>query len=594
MCGIVSVYAPSGHGLASLVNRMLDTLTHRGPDDSGIWSDDGIALGNCRLAILDLSPTGHQPMVNTTINGVPIEGALTFNGEIFNHQELRQRFEGLIEWRGTSDTETVLALLSVENPVWTCQRLRGMFAFAHWDGQRLTIARDRLGIKPCFYARTPEGTWLVASEVRALRAVAKFDLDWVSLAAYLRLGYIPSPRTAYVGVHELPPGCVGIIENDAITLTPYWQLGDRPLRWEVSGDESGGLHYQQNPEWRTPDLGIRFEDAVRSHLQSDVPVALFAGGGTDSRAIAKTAADLDHPLTGFHVVGDARDYENAGRIVTDGHLGKLIVDPVAPTLWEGPPKEDLDQFIAAMDQPSIDGVNTWYATRLAKRSGFKVVLSGLGGDELFAGYKTFRTVRYIRMLQRVVSERYADLWPGRLPDALKEPRTLKTAYAAARGLFSQAESIALTRGTLQDACRSLDLNDLLPDAADMRRMELSAYLRSQLLRDCDVFSMAHGVEVRPVFLDHPFVEAALAQPLTRREFCRALGLPAPGRKRGFTLPIGEWLTNGVWYPDLAALQGDLAECPAISLNGILQLDRAHWSRRWALLVLAQWLKGVNV
>src|SRR5205807_2614069 len=167
MCGVVAVYGPGSRGLAALVNRMLDTLTHRGPDDSGIWSDNGIALGNCRLAILDLSPAGHQPMTTERAGRTEV---LTWNGECYGHQNLRVGFHHV--WRGSSDTETVLVLLArSHDPVWVCRKIRGMFVFCYWDGQRLLIARDRLGIKPCFYARTPEGTWLIASETRALRAV---------------------------------------------------------------------------------------------------------------------------------------------------------------------------------------------------------------------------------------------------------------------------------------------------------------------------------------------------------------------------------------------------------------------------------------
>src|SRR5438132_4339418 len=195
---------------------MLAKLKHRGPDDVGIWSNDDVAIGNHRLAIIDISPAGHQPMEDRETGTV-----VTFNGELYGYKELRASLD--YPWKNQTDTEVLLAAWrkwGIDTP----HHLRGMFAFILWTGKQLVLCRDRWGMKPLFWAHTPEGIWLAASETRALRAVAKFELNWIALAAYLRLGSIPSPLTAFQSIHELPPGHIAVIDGDGIVERSYWKL----------------------------------------------------------------------------------------------------------------------------------------------------------------------------------------------------------------------------------------------------------------------------------------------------------------------------------------------------------------------------------
>lgn len=589
VCGIAAILDTARpEQTQTLIQHMTSALIHRGPDDEGIWRGKFASLGNRRLSIIDLSETGHQPMVDPATGTV-----ISFNGEIYGHQNLRALLE--YPFRGSSDTETVLAAWQKWGTD-TFWHLRGMFALVIWDAprQRLVIARDRFGIKPIFWAHDPAGRWLVASETRAIRAAARFEPDWISLASFLRLGHVPSPRTAFQGIHELPPGHYAVIDGDGIVLTPYWEVP--PAH---SHRNALGSHSSDPTRSGIPPLQDLFKDAVRSHLQSDVPVGLFAGGGTDSHAIAKVTADTGTHLDLLHVLGDHDDSKNALAIAQAYNWPFRVCLP-------DPGRDDLDAFIAAIDQPTVDGLNTWFAARLAKQYGFKVVLSGIGGDELFGGYKTYRQVPLIRWFQRIVPQGNSVLGaqramlpyptpPGtmfalsnpRLEDALTEPRTFKTAYVTARGLFSRRETLAITQGPLQEACRTLDLNTVLPNGKDVREMELRAYMHNQLLRDADVFGMSHGVEIRPVFLDHPFAEKALTHPITRKQFCRALGLPAPGRKRGFSLPLDKWLSNrpgerGAWNVELPH--------SVIDPMAYHKVAKQHWSRSWALMVLALWLR----
>lgn len=618
MCGICGVCA-AGSGDPGLLGRatarMTAALTHRGPDDEGTWTDPAglVSLGNRRLAIIDLSAAGHQPMVDA---GGRI--ALTYNGMIYNFQELRQDLVATgYEFRGHSDTEVILALYLREG-VAMCRRLRGMFALALWDGrsQTLVLARDRLGIKPLYFANL-DGRWIFASEIRALRAsgLVSARISRTALAAFLRLGSVPGPMTILEGVHELPPAAV-------LTV----QIGGRgsvERYWDVPGPSSVGL----GADAAVDELRTRLADSVSRHLISDVPFGVFLSGGVDSGAIVATMRQAGHErIRTFSITFPESQLDegpDAARVAA-----RYETDHTAVEVRGGEVAGDLDRVIAAMDQPTVDGLNTYYVSRITRESGTIVALSGLGGDELFCGYPSFRQVPRLLAWQHAA----ARLGPARpvlaaalaalpsprsakLREGLLETATLRTAYLAVRGLFSRAELAGLLApGPLRDAALQLDaaaalgaLSPPLPEepVAAIGMLELRGYMHNQLLRDTDVMSMTHSLEVRVPFLDHPLVEFAARLPGGLRAsghrpkwlLLRALGdrLPpeAGQAKRGFTFPMGEWLRGPLRPRVDDALRGGegIFRTDAVAaLRASVEAGRAHWSRLWAAVVLVLWLR----
>jgi asparagine synthase (glutamine-hydrolysing) len=622
MCGVCGVYRTASGDpelLTASVSRMNAALAHRGPDDRGVWTDAGrrASLGNCRLAIIDLSPAGHQPMTGANATVV-----LSYNGMIYNYKELRHDLAAAgYPFRGHSDTEVILALYLRDGRE-VCRRLRGMFAFALWDGraQTLLLARDRLGIKPLYYADAG-GHWVFASETRALAAsgLVPRRANPSALAAFLRLGSVPGPMTAFEGVREVPPATVLSVDRTGrAALHRYWEIPSPRTAEEAAVDAA-------------VELRAKLVDAVRRHLISDVPLGVFLSGGVDSGAIVAAMREAGHArIRTFSITfpGWERDEgpdaaRLAARYGTDHTSCEVRGLDVAA---------DLDRVIDAMDQPTIDGLNTFYVARVTRQSGTIVALSGLGGDELFGGYASFRQTPRLLAWQRVAT-RLGPARPvlaaaagalrpsgsARLKEGLMGPASVETAYLAMRGLFGQREAAGLLApGPLRDAVRDLDAAaavsafalPLPGDAvAATGMLELRGYMHNQLLRDTDVMSMAHSLEVRVPFLDHPLVEFAAELPSRlrangqppKRLLLRALGdrLPpeAARSKRGFTFPIDEWLAGPLRARVDDALRGSSGlfhSDAAAALRARVEAGRAHWSRLWALVVLALWLRRTRL
>jgi len=620
MCGICGVYAyrpADPRYLRDAVARMVATLAHRGPDDEGIWVDpDGCAvLGNRRLAIIDLSAAGHQPMTDRDEDIV-----LTYNGEIYNYKELRRDLEAAgFAFRSQTDTEVILTLYQREGPEFV-RRLRGMFALAIWDRRtrRLTLARDRFGIKPLYYSRH-NGMWVFASEIRAIRASRLVDtpVNPLALAAFLRLGSIPGPMTAFEGVRELPPGALLIVSDAGDgTLNRYWEVPAPALR-------------VVNPKGAPSELRTLLLDSVRRHLMSDVPIGVFLSGGVDSAALVALMREIGHSkIRTLSIAFPEKEFDESGdaaRIASRYETQHVVLEVRGEDV-----ARDLKGIIASMDQPTIDGINTYYVSRLARWSGTTVALSGLGGDELFCGYASFRYVPRVLFFQRAVlgipvgrpllcamlagfrSQRAA-----RLRESLTCPPTVYSAYLAVRGLLARSELMAITRpGPLQDAVREFDpVSTLaafappLPEdpVAATGVLELRAYLHNQLLRDTDVMSMTHGIEVRVPYLDHPLVEFAMTLPAGLRfdgkprkwiliEALRDILPPdVGGIKRGFTFPLGQWMRG-----PLSTLVNEVlgrgvkpfSPSAVAALRERVNQGRSHWSCLWALVVLSLWLMQV--
>ncbi|MCP9927895.1 asparagine synthase (glutamine-hydrolyzing) [Cyanobium sp. CH-040] len=604
MCGIAGWLFPAPIHPSSeselAWNLQFRVLKHRGPDDAGNWveaSTDGpfsVFLHN-RLAIQDLSAAGHQPMVSACGRYV-----LVFNGEIYNQRQLRSELEAQgHHFRSGSDTEVLLELLARQGEA-ALARLRGMYAFCLWDRRLRSalLARDPYGIKPLYLWHGPAGELLFASEVRALLASGLIErrLDPQGLAGFLATGSLPEPLTLVAGVRSLPPGHCGTWQAGRWTQRRHWQPSEAHPAAPVPPVAAARITRQA------------LERSVQAHLISDVPVGLFLSGGLDSSALLALAPE---PLTTLSIGFPQQDFDESQRAAQLArHFGArhvpLQLDAAAAA-------EFLPGFLAAIDQPSVDGFNTYCVSALARREGLKVVLSGLGGDELFGGYPSFRAIpRLLRLhrglgpgrasIARVLARRRTHR-ARRLAAFLAGPATPEAAHRCQRGLFAPDEVRLLLRYWQIDAAGcpeagSADHADALPAAAcptladRIAWLESSRYMGPQLLRDSDTYSMAHGLELRLPLVDAQLLGDLAAIPAHQRlapgkrllqravpELLKAVPLE---RKRGFAFPFQSWF--GQAGSPLRPGQGPLAlpGCPA-------DIDLRPWARRWALIVLRHWL-----
>lgn len=568
MCGINGVVrlSPAAPPIdREEVIRTRDAMTLRGPDGAGVWfSGCGrAALANRRLAILDLSPAGDQPMASP-------DGRfrIVMNGEIYNFWELRQELTAVgVSFRSRSDTEVVLALYAREG-AGMLPRLRGMFGLAIWDDleKTLLLARDPLGIKPLYYSIGKDGVLRFASQVKALEeggAISR-EVDLGGLAGFLLWGSVPEPLTIRRGVRALPAGCSLMVREG--------QIGEPEPFYVFRGQA------ESSPAL---DVAAALEDSVRAHLVSDVPVAIFLSAGLDSSLIAALACrNLPEPPATFTMVFDRL----AGTPFDESPLAAEVARRLGTRhIEQRVGGEDFSRYreraLAAMDQPSIDGFNTFLVSQAAHEAGLKVALSGLGGDEIFGSYPSFRDVprgaRAAAWGRRIPG--LSSLWPtvaGRLrPDKpklrglLRHGQGLAGAYYLRRGLFLPEElpvllgperaAEALRRyDPITDAglpLRDLPANGHGPDPwVAVHALETSRYMRNQLLRDADWASMAWSLELRVPWVDVRLREslaAAQFQPARERGKVALVRQVAPELpealfhrpKTGFYIPLHEWL-----------------------------------------------------
>ena len=593
MCGIAGVVSRRSQvtALVPPVNAMLNSVRHRGPDDEGAWTDAAgdAAFAHTRLAILDPTPAGHQPM--STPDG---RFTIAFNGEILNFKELRRSLEARgVCFHTRSDTEVILRAYEADGS--SCLRsLRGMFAFALWDAREQTclLARDPFGIKPLYYHEAG-GVLTFASEVRAILAAGvRAVVDATGAFEYFRTGSVPEPLTMIQDVRALEAGHFMTWRDGRLSIQRYWDI-DFPD--SDASDDPATLT-------RTALL-----DSVAHHLVSDVPVGVFLSGGMDSTAIVALTRTLrDGDLRTFslsfpsfqHDEGpDAR--RTAQHFKTTHH--EWAVD--GATAWQM-----FGEFLTAADQPSIDGFNTFLVARLARRHHTKVVLSGLGGDELFGGYPSFRQVPRLVKLGQLASFgglvsaaalRLAGDIGGsryrRFAALIESSATLESAYMAFRGIYTREEARALTahyvgdRTAIDEVERRRPPTD--PTAEDgVSRLELTRYMRNQLLRDADVMSMASGVELRVPFIDSVLFGTLSRLPARQRlQRGKALlhqAVPevpdwiANQPKRGFVLPFQRWLERD-WTG--AALR--------VNPPSVIKMDT--WYRKLSVVSFEHWLQRVS-
>ena len=572
MCGIVALFAYGAEAPAperDEVLRIRDAMTARGPDGSGLWqsADGRVALGHRRLAILDTSDRGAQPMLDETGRL-----AITFNGEIYNFRELRADLtkKGHV-FRTESDTEVLLALWKEHGPA-MLPLLRGMYAFALWDGavRRLFLARDPLGIKP-LYVCDDGRTLRAASQVKALLAGGAVDTrpEPAGHAGYFLWGTVPEPFTLYRGVRAVPAGgTLSVAEGS----TPVHSR--RRLVTELLAQGEAAPARNVPAEELQQAVREALLDSVRHHLVADVPVGVFLSAGLDSRTVACLAAESGATVRcatlGF------REFEGTFRdeVPLAATLARSLGQPhEARRISRRDFEEDLPHFLSAMDQPTLDGVNSWFVSRAAASVGLKVALSGLGGDELFGGYPSFTEVPRIAGLLSGVSK-LPGLGRGfRLATAgafrsFSSPKwaslvelggTFEGAYLLRRGLFLPWElpdvmDPEVARRGLEDlapiASLEASLDGLRTDRARVSVLEMAWYMRNQLLRDADWAGMAHSLEIRVPLVDDRLL-AALARfigstsPPGKLDMAAACG-PVPQEvlsrgKVGFLTPVQEWI-----------------------------------------------------
>jgi len=642
VCGICGIL---GTVPRQAVERMISAMRHRGPDDAGVFRGDGITLGMTRLAIIDTTPTGHQPM-STPDGSIHI----VYNGETYNFQSEREllRKNGH-DFTSTSDTEVVLRMYEHYGDEFL-GRMRGMFALALYDrrkGQgkeRLVLARDQIGIKPLLYARTDSG-FLFASEIKSLLAsgLVEKKVDPEALRLLVTHGSIPQPLTILAGVRMLLPGHRLIVEEGLERIERYWKL------------QTGRRGELRNRPYEDLVLEVRsaLEESVRLQMISDVPLGAFLSGGVDSSLLVALMSRVStHKVKTFSVgfgaegshMDETDDAERVARFIGTDHRRVLVTGEDV--------RDRIAHIASSLDQPSVDGVNSYFVS-MAARHGVTVAISGTGGDELFAGYPWFLSMSAAsvndRMHPRATSLKRAlgslcqrsrfDSWiDGPAGGVIERGRSLSdfvSRYARCYQIFGTRGAAKILSPDLKNIVRigrepGLDiLGDELPGENPVERVTalcLRGYTQNQLLRDIDAVSMAHSLEVRVPFLDPELVDLALSLPSnvklrepphrkhsgtgTYREtgakkilIDAGKGLLPEGMdlqgKRGFGMPFGSWLNGPLRDVFEDALSPAAVRERGFFDAGIVQSikknflrGRGDWARSWLLMLTELWCREV--
>jgi len=574
MCGITAIYSyRNGSSLVDLreLAKISDQMAARGPDGEGSWisADKKIGFAHKRLAIIDTTEGGSQPMFLTNGNG-EVRLVITYNGEIYNFKELRQELisDG-IRFTTQSDTEVLLHLYDRFGSAMVA-RLRGMFAFAIWDNEkhRLFLARDPFGIKPLYYSDVG-GVFRVASQVKALLAGNKIPTnpEPAGHVGFFSYGYIPEPYTLYKNILALPSGhTLTVGSNGASKIIKYYDPLDT-----LEKVSSNSKNVDQFITIKNSLL-----DSIKSHLVSDVPVGVFLSAGLDSATLTGFASQLSQdPLNTVTLQFE----ELVGTPADEAPLAEEIsslynTNHVTSTVVGGEFYSELRSMLNAMDQPSIDGANTYFVAREASKLGLKVALSGLGGDEVFGGYSSFRQIpllvnllRWVpygefvgHLLRRSASPFLTKLISPKYLSLLEYGGNYSGAYLLRRGLFMPWELPAVIDSDMAlEGWEKLNfiestnkrLSKINHSKARVSALELMWYMRNQLLRDSDWAGMAHSLEIRTPLVDSVFFSELGALSATKLDMAQSLDVPLPKSvlnrpKTGFYLPIREWLTaNGL-------------------------------------------------
>ncbi|HJO94105.1 MAG TPA: asparagine synthase (glutamine-hydrolyzing) [Victivallales bacterium] len=578
MCGIL------GH-ISKNINKesfklLLNKLGHRGPDDSGIFFQNGnIALGQTRLSIIDLSADGHQPMISNCGNYVII-----FNGEIYNYQEIStDLLKKKYQFNSSTDTEVILNGF-IEYGSEIVNKLNGMFVFAIYNIKKneLFLARDRSGIKPLYYYDCGESL-IFSSEIRVLKSFSN-EINTESKVLCLTFGYIPEPNTIYKNIKSFPAGYYAYYKNNNLTFNKFSSYEFLP---------------KLNDSYNSIVSNVKtlLHNSVKRHLISDAPIGTFLSGGLDSSAITAVAAQYRDELNTLSLIFDVQKYSE--ETYQDLVVKRYNTKHTKYLIDEKYFLDSINDFIDSIDQPTCDGMNTFLVSKAARDVGLKTVLSGLGGDEIFYGYPSFKFMGKLKA---------ASFLPDAITDTLGRYAKLKKLkflkydfglkhYLPVRGIFN-ADEISKILNISEIEIYSIvnnffieNYNDFLCDSVidEAGFCELNLYMKNQLLRDSDVFGMANSLEIRVPFLDRELVDYALRiQPklkfdnkINKKILADAVKPLLPSelftrKKMGFTMPFDNWIRSNI---DEFGFNKELKQ---------KFLDnKIHWSRIWLLYILGK-------
>lgn len=611
MCGIVGIIGLNKEVSSSKIHDMNKRIEHRGPDAEGFFIEDGIALGHRRLSIIDLSSGANQPLFDHSNRYV-----IVFNGEIYNYQDVKSELD--YNWSSNSDTEVILAAYIKWGKA-CLEKLNGMFAFAIWDKveQELFIARDRLGVKPLYYGFV-NGVFVFASEIRSILAseILEAKIDENNLSEYLRFLSIATPKTLIKDLFQLCPGHYLILKHNGFSIQRYWSLLDKPVP-NLSNRQEVLKACKSN-----------FVDAVKSRMVADVKVGAFLSGGIDSSAVVAVMAGLSKdPIDTFSIVFDEKQYDESE--YSQFVANKYKTNHQAFLMKPADLIPNLDPFFKSMDNPTVDGINTYMISQLVAKTGIKVVLTGIGGDELFAGYvgferwKSFQKFSWVfkvpifKPLLSVINTVKKSRASLKLSDMFDSSSAdLSAFYANSRSVYFKNELNYLLEKPILKNDSWLDLNQTkkFPVLSQYSIAELSHYTLDVLMKDTDQMSMAWALEVREPFFDYKLIEFVLKlddknkfkKGSPKHLFVEALGDLLPPEivnrtKKGFTFPWSFWLRNEL-KPYCEEALDSLSKRQLFKPEGIQYLWHSFlnnkqaltWLHIWGLVVLEKWMTENNI
>lgn len=624
MCGIAGIL--SNMNVEANLRAMLEAMKHRGPDDTGTWCSNGVYLGHNRLSIIDLSPAGHQPMVSHSGRYV-----IVYNGEVYNFQSLRKDLMAQgVSFQSHTDTEVILALWEREGE--SCiSRLRGMFAFAIWDKveKRLTIVRDRLGIKPLYYAQTPNA-FVFASEIKGILAsgLVNRKVNDTAIAMILQKGHVQPPHTILDSVHSLMPGQLLSIHEQTINIATYWKLQNGSNK---ISDEINAISEIRN-------LIIQ---SVHEEMVSDRPVGVFLSGGLDSTVLVASLKAAGHKNIKTFTVGfDSTDFKSSE--AKDAKIAAQYYGTEHSDIQiEGTEVYNaIDSYIEAIDQPSIDGLNIWLVSKKTSEH-VTVAISGLGGDELFSGYSIDRNILYWHEKNAALTKILSftePIWRN-IPKHWKLRRKLHSVSKFAdftEGYLSWAEinsqevaahlagfPIEFQKAAVYENYAYFAKGEFTDLLQRITAMSIQTFMSGRVLPISDACSMAHSLEVRFPLIDHRLVELTYNLPqswkikkmkevakmknfesensfeqtaikhLLYQSFKKELP-PGFGRraKRGFKLPLDKWMNNELEENIRDIFYATATYLPSENLRSLWdkwKKDKTNWVPVWVAFILESWI-----
>lgn len=615
MCGIAGIIGPFNQSvLKNKVVKMTARLIHRGPDAEGFYLNEKVALGNTRLAIIDLNDKANQPFIDLQKRYV-----LLFNGEIYNFREVKSQLVDY-DFQTNSDTEVVLAAFMKWGPK-CLEYLNGMFAFAIWDTleKQLFIARDRLGVKPLYYYWLRD-RFVFASEIRAIKAsgLVQLEIDDHSLADYLMNLSVTAPNTLFKEIYQLMPGQYAVFKDDTLTKNYYWNI-----------EKERTFQYLDNPFQIKKEIRRLLTESVERRMISDVELGAFLSGGIDSSAIVGLMSEVtDKPIHTFSVAFNelAFDESRYAKLIAK----KFNTNHTQVNLTAGDFLKELPNALKAMDTPSGDAINTYIIAKATKNAGFSVALSGIGGDELFAGYDKFKLFYKIknhpllrftpefmrqsigaaanRFLRGAKGERFAGMLKAENLNIEHQYSFLRQNHSisgVSKILKSQHPGGNIVQEILAD--RKTGINKL-PVLSQYSVAELLCYTQNVLLKDTDQMGMANSLEIREPFLDYNLVEFVLQIPdqikypiFPKSLLVEALYPLLPNEivhrpKMGFTFPWVYWLQNELrdfceMHLSLLGKREQFSEREITSLwdDFLRNKNGVKWNHIWQLVVLESYL-----